>query len=519
MIRRSMLLLLAFAGARAAFAQQLVCPTSPSVSGKACETFHFHVQMYRPDTRVFEMYYGINQFASQAACDQARDAQMKGNAAIVDFYRKVQNNQQVQVDRFGPCHCDMSTERSSSYFLTDLQRATQIRMAEEIRRRVRERLLDAKLSSDSELVRGIYPLAPVNPVLNGPRLTRMPAPAPAASISNASSDLRARRLVQTAQSSSSSFDLPLAQIGVSGVAAGGTATADASPVVTATTTAAPAAAQQQPAAATSTVAPAVQPPAAATSTVAPAVQPPAAATSTVVPAVQQPAAATSTVAPPVQQPAAATSTVVPAVQQPAAAISTVVPAVQQPAAAISTVAAPPATVTASNSADSIPIVPSPSGSEANDPDAFIVFETQRIQGVLKAGSATTDDSTRSKILDACIQRLQVLSNLRSLIQGSGARSRVALAAISARDESGRIALVTKLFGSDVASHWATKEAAGVVMAPNPDLDNEPEKVLRDSSQQFSEAQRRRALFIFLERGPATEDQQLWLIPMIEQFVQ
>jgi hypothetical protein len=486
-----MLLLLAFAGARAAFAQQLVCPTSPSVSGKACETFHFHVQMYRPDTRVFEMYYGINQFASQAACDQARDAQMKGNAAIVDFYRKVQNNQQVQVDRFGPCHCDMSTERSSSYFLTDLQRATQIRMAEEIRRRVRERLLDAKLSSDSELVRGIYPLAPVNPVLNGPRLTRMPAPAPAASISNASSDLRARRLVQTAQSSSSSFDLPLAQIGVSGVAAGGTATADASPVVTATTTAAPAAAQQ--------------PPAAATSTVAPAVQPPAAATSTVVPAVQQPAAATSTVAPPVQQPAAA--------------ISTVVPAVQQPAAAISTVAAPPATVTASNSADSIPIVPSPSGSEANDPDAFIVFETQRIQGVLKAGSATTDDSTRSKILDACIQRLQVLSNLRSLIQGSGARSRVALAAISARDESGRIALVTKLFGSDVASHWATKEAAGVVMAPNPDLDNEPEKVLRDSSQQFSEAQRRRALFIFLERGPATEDQQLWLIPMIEQFVQ
>ncbi len=458
-----MLLLLAFAGARAAFAQQLVCPTSPSVSGKACETFHFHVQMYRPDTRVFETYYGINQFASQTACDQARDAQMKGNAAIVDFYRKVQNNQQVQVDRFGPCHCDMSTERSNSYFLTDLQRATQIRMAEEIRRRVRERLLDAKLSSDSELVRGIYPLAPVNPVLNGPRLTRVPAPAPAASISNASSDLRARRLVQTAQSSSSSFDLPLAQIGVSGVAAGGNSTADASPVMTATTTAAPAAAQQQPAAATSTVAPAVQ--------------------------------------------------------QPVAATSTVVPAVQQPAAATSTVAAPPAAVTASNSADSIPIVPSPSGSEANDPDAFIVFETQRIQGVLKAGSATTDDSTRSKILDACIQRLQVLSNLRSLIQGSGARSRVALAAISARDESGRITLVTKLFGSDVASHWATKEAAGVVMAPNPDLDNEPEKILRDSSQQFSEAQRKRALFIFLERGPATEDQQLWLIPMIEQFVQ
>jgi hypothetical protein len=499
-----MLLLLAIAGARAAFAQQLVCPPSSSVSGKACETFHFHVQMYRPDTRVFETYYGINQFASQTACDQARDAQMKGNAAIVDFYRKVQNNQQVQVDRFGPCHCDMSTERSNSYFLTDLQRATQIRMAEEIRRRVRERLLDAKLSSDSELVRGIYPLGPVNPVLNGPRLTRMPAPAVAA-ISNASSDLRARRVEQTAQSSSSSFDLPLAQIAVSGSPAGGNATADASPVMTATTTAAPAAAQQQPAATTSTV--------------APAVPQPAATTSIVVPAVPQPAAATSIVVPAVPQPAAATSTVVPAVQQPAATTSTVVPTVQQPAAATSIVAAPPAAVTASNSADSTPIVPSPSGSDANDPDAFIVFETQRIQGVLKAGSATTDDSTRSKILDACIQRLQLLSNLRSLIQGSGARSRVALAAISARDESGRMALVTKLFGSEVASHWAPKEAAGVVMAQNPDLDNEPEQVLRDSSPQFSEAQKKRALFIFLGRAPATEDQQLWLILMIEQFVQ
>jgi hypothetical protein len=442
-----MLLLLAFAGARVAFGQALVCPTSPSASGKACETFHFHVQMYRPDTRVFETYYGINQFASLTACDQARDAQMKGNAAIVDYYRNVKNNQQVQVDRFGPCHCDMTTERSNPYFLTDLQRATQIRMAEEIRRRVRERLLDARLSSDSELVRGIYPLAPMNPVLNGPRLARMPAPAPAASISNASSDLRASHAMQTAQSSSSSFDLPLAQIGVSGVAAGGAATADASPVVTATTTAAPAAAQ----------------------------------------------------------PVVATSILVPGAQQPAAATSTGVPS--------------PAAATTSNSADSTPIVPSPSGTDANDPDAFIVFETQRIQDVVKAGSPTTDDSTSSKIQVAYMQRLQLLSNLRSLIQGSGARSRLAFAAISAHDESGRIDLVTKLFGSEVASHWAPKEAAGVVMAPNPDLDNEPEKVLRDSSQQFSEAQRKRALFIFLERGPATEDQQLWLIPMIEQFVQ
>ena len=444
-----MLLLLAFAGVRAAFAQPLVCPTSPSVSGKACETFHFHVQMYRPDTRVFESFYGINQFASQTACDQAREVQINGNAAIIDYYRKVQKNQQVQPDRFGPCHCDMTMERSNPNFLTDAQRATQIRMAEEIRERVRERLLDAGLSSDSELVRGIHPLARVNPVLNGPRLTRMPARAAAASTSNASSDLRATRAVQTNQSSTSSFDLPLAQFAVSGLPAGGNATADASPVMPATTVAAPAVAQKLP----------------------------------------------------------------------DAGPSTVVTAVQQPVAGPSTVAPPPAAVTASSSAAPPPIVPSPSESDDNNPEAFITFETQRIRDVLKASSAVTDDSTRSKIVEACMQRIQLLSNLRSLIQGAGTRSRVALAAIGARAESDRIALVTKLFGSDAASHWAPKETDGVVVAPKPEIDNEPGRVLRDSSQQFSEAQKKRALFVFLGRAPATEDQQLWLIPMIEQYVQ
>src|SRR5947209_4241696 len=70
--------LLAFA--MPATAQLLTCP-APATSTRACELFHYHVAMYRPDTRGFAEVWGTNQFASQAACDRARDAAIKRNLA------------------------------------------------------------------------------------------------------------------------------------------------------------------------------------------------------------------------------------------------------------------------------------------------------------------------------------------------------------------------------------------------------------------------------------------------------
>src|SRR5207237_1628974 len=73
------------AGLSPALAQQLLCPPVASVAGKPCETFHFHVQLFRPDTREFVELYGINQFASAASCEHARAAQLQRNMAVLKF--------------------------------------------------------------------------------------------------------------------------------------------------------------------------------------------------------------------------------------------------------------------------------------------------------------------------------------------------------------------------------------------------------------------------------------------------
>src|SRR5438128_3487947 len=114
-----------FAPAAAAVAQPLVCPTTPS---GACNVYHFHVQMFRPDTKGFADLFGINQFATQAACDHAREAEMAHNLAVVSHIKTTQNDQQYQPDRIGPCHCDMTIDKSAPNYLTDIQRIAQIRM-------------------------------------------------------------------------------------------------------------------------------------------------------------------------------------------------------------------------------------------------------------------------------------------------------------------------------------------------------------------------------------------------------
>src|SRR5258706_89378 len=77
--------LLASAGSGILFAQPLTCPAISTATGRPCDTFHYHVQMYRPDTRGFVDVFGGNQFASQSACDRARDAQFKRNMAVIEF--------------------------------------------------------------------------------------------------------------------------------------------------------------------------------------------------------------------------------------------------------------------------------------------------------------------------------------------------------------------------------------------------------------------------------------------------
>ncbi|HEX7678186.1 MAG TPA: hypothetical protein VF713_08690, partial [Thermoanaerobaculia bacterium] len=209
---------IAFASLSSAFAQSLICPPVAAVAGRPCDTFHYHVQLFRPDTREFFELYGINQFASMGACERARDIQFKHNMAVVEFMR-TQRRDWWQADRFGPCHCDMTIERASPNALTDAARAQQVHDAEEIRQRVRERLLDAKALPDSEVVRNLAPQLSSTPLIGGPKLVPLPPPAAITTVSNSPDDLQITKAVDTTSPSTTSLDLPLVDVPLPGITA------------------------------------------------------------------------------------------------------------------------------------------------------------------------------------------------------------------------------------------------------------------------------------------------------------
>ena len=392
---------LASAGAGILLAQPLTCPAVSAATAHPCDTFHYHVQMYRPDTRAFVELYGVNQFASQSTCDRARDAQFRRNMAIIEFYRS-HGDQQYQADKIGPCHCDMTIERTSPNFLGDMQRIAQLRLAEEVRQRVRERLLDRDVPSDSDLVR--LPPQTMNPLVGGPKVVPLPQRAAAAEITRSPDELKMTKAVDPSATATASLDLPLADV------------PDGTP---ASTPAGPAASGRRDGGG---------------------------------PAGETPALPTTEV-----------------------------------------------------SADD------------DDPaEAFVGYETQRIQNVIQAANAMADEAVKSKVLEACMQRIQLLSNLRSLIQGSGAKSKLATAARNAKSEPERLGLVAKLFGSDVPAHWAPKDAKDVIVDMH---DVDAERILRDSSGKVTDAQKRHALYAMLARTQPTEEQQLWLTTVVEAFLQ
>jgi hypothetical protein len=143
-------------------------------------------------------------------------------------------------------------------------------------------------------------------------------------------------------------------------------------------------------------------------------------------------------------------------------------------------------------------------------DAFVSYESQRIQNVLKVSGDIGDEAIKGQVLEACTQRIQLLSNLRSIIVGSGAKSRLVAAANGAKKESDRLAVAAKLFGSDIPPHWAPKNAADVIFDTGV---TEPERVLRDAAA--SDQQKRHALYALLATSSPTEQQQMWLSSVIE----
>ena len=397
---RSLFLSIFLAVAAGAQQAPLLCPPAPA--GRPCEAFHYHVAMYRPDPRGFAELSATTDYATQAACERAREIAVAANAKVAAAMRV--KDQKFEADRFGPCHCDMTA-------LTDAQRAMQLRTAEDIRLRVRERLLDIRTLPDAEVMRALYSEPPVSPALSMTKLVPPPSSGAAPLVTSAE-DLKASKTFDTTRPSIAALDLPLVEIAPAVVEPAATPVAGA-PATTPATTPAP--------------------------------------------------TPTPTPAPPATAPAAE-------------------PVVEQAA------------------------------------ERFISYETERIQNVLRASAAITDETVKTKIFEACMQRIQLLSNLRLLIEGSGSRSALAAAARDAQSEDARLRLVAKLFGEKVKPHWAPHDAADVVFDVEPAIAAAPERALRDSTGRVSAEQKKRALYLVLAQTQPTEDQRLWLSTLMEGFL-
>src|SRR5438067_9157096 len=100
-------ILAAMVAAASALGQALLCPPPARPS---CDTFHYHVQVFRPGTRGFLELSGINRFATKSDCERARDDAVRHNQAVVELFRTKRRDAKYEPDRFGPCHCDTSGE-------------------------------------------------------------------------------------------------------------------------------------------------------------------------------------------------------------------------------------------------------------------------------------------------------------------------------------------------------------------------------------------------------------------------
>lgn len=393
-----------------ATAQSLTCVSGTTASDSACKTFHYHQQIWRMDTRTFTEIYATPQYATIEACEKARNARQAANQQVVDHFKALKKDNVFTPSRFGPCHCDLTFDRSSPNYLDDVRRAQQQRALADALGRQRERLLDLRIESGSPLIRGLFVPPMSSSIFEGRRM--VPLPEKPATIAAPTIALKDTTIGSDTGGTAIAVDLPLAA--VSGEAATIVAPRPAPPVETAEVSH----------------------------------------------------------------------------------------------------AEPPGAAAASVAADSEP-------AEATDEEdlAFVNYETARVQQILAAAMAVTEDGIRSGVNQTCMQRLQLLSNLKAIAEGAGRKSRLASSLRAARDESARIALVTRLFGSSIAPHWAPKDAKDVVVQFSDEIAADPVGVLRDTSGKYSAADRQSALYLVLSRNPSlTSSQDVWISDLIESLL-
>jgi hypothetical protein len=402
---------LTLASAGAAAQTPLTCQSGAGIDPANCPVVHYHVKMYRPDTKTSVELTGVNEFASRTACEAALAAERARNAAVVDFLKKNEPRLQYQPDQFGTCHCDMTHTGSSANFLDDAKRAAERRTQADILARVRLRLLDSDALPNSEVVTSLrvppstfdaalWPRTVISPSAKELASAPEPLPESAAKVTTVGADA-------AKSAPAASIDFPLVEV-------------------------------------------------------------------------------------PTPKDVMVTRAIAPSV--------------------ISSETTPETT-------EAPTPAPAAESGEANAAEAFVNYETSRVQAILRASGQVEDASTKKSILEAAVARMQLLSNLKLLVETAGPRSALAGAFRAVDGEAARIELVGKLFGDAVKSHWAPADAKDVVVDIPAELTGDPFAVLREATGKYSREEQKQSLYHLLAHASnLTSSQLLSLADLMQSFL-
>ena len=409
--RWSFLAVLATAAVAVSAQTPLTCPAGAGIDSANCGVVHYHVRMYRPDSKTSIELSGVNQFSSKSACEGALAAEKARNAAIVDFLKKNEPRLPYQPDQFGSCHCDMTRIPSSTNFLDEAKRATEMRTQQDILARVRLQLIDSNALPNSELVRSLrlpvstfdaalWPRAIVSP--DAKELQSAPEPLPEGAAKPTELGAEAPKVAAT-----ESIEFPLVDV-----------------------------------------------------------------------ATPKDVMVTRAVAPSV-------------ITDNASDASTETP-------------------------DAGELVPN---GEPNAAEAFVNYELARVQEILKASGKIDNAALNKSIFEASMSRMQLLSNLKMVVETAGSRSALSTAFADVNDEASRLAIVAKLFGEPAAQHWAPTDAKDVVFDVPAELTGDPQAIVNDATGKYTLEQRKSALYHLLARtANLTSSQLLWLSNVMQSFL-
>lgn len=124
--------------------------------GNSCLAYEYPIQVWSSETRRYNEVFGMNRFARQDQCEQARLAEQAASDAIIGYVLRAAPKARLQKWNFLECRCDRTRDASSPAFLDERRREAFVRIYEAGRYDIWEEALDKKLSEQNEIARQFH---------------------------------------------------------------------------------------------------------------------------------------------------------------------------------------------------------------------------------------------------------------------------------------------------------------------------------------------------------------------------